>query len=376
MRELSKEDILDILKGCVILGTGGGGSIHEGIKLIEESESLGKKFFLVDINDVPDDAIIFTPYALGSITKTPKDELIQYQGLLESDEKPILKAVSRMEKYLDKEMHAAIACETGGFSTAIALYVAAMKGAYFLDADLAGRAVPKVQNSTYYINDLPVGPIIVANKFGEITIFENVIDDQRAENLLRSLSQVSNNFLAVVDHAFKMNKIRNAVIPGTISKALKLGRIYRLAKAKGIGKDLPQILAKAGDGIVVFKGFIRHFNWETSKGFTHGQFIANGTGTNENEELKIWFKNENLMSWLNNEPFVTLPDLICIFDSDINEPITNPNYRKNMNIVVVVYPAPVQFTSEKGLKAFGPKSFGFDVEYTPAIGRLKSLDIF
>jgi len=371
MKELSKRDILDILNGSVILGTGGGGSMDKGVKLIEQAESLDKKFYLVAIEEVLDDSMIFTPYGLGSISETPNEELVKYEGLQISDEEPILVAVTRMEKYIDKKMYASIACETGGFNTALSLYVAAMKDGFFLDADLAGRAVPEVQNSTYYIHNLPASPIVVTNEFGEIAIYENIKDDQRSEVLLRALSKVSNNYLAVVDHALDMKKLRHAIIPGTISKALDLGRIYRLAKKEG--GNVPQKLAKAAGGIVVFKGTISSFEWKTFEGFTQGHFIAKGKAGNERGKLKVWFKNENLMSWFNDEVFITLPDLICIFDSETNEPVTNPNYRNGMNIVIIAYPAPLEFTTKRGLEAFGPKSFGFNIEYVPAIGRVQSL---
>ena len=35
MRVLTREELLDILWGCTILGTGGGGSLAEGIKQID-----------------------------------------------------------------------------------------------------------------------------------------------------------------------------------------------------------------------------------------------------------------------------------------------------------------------------------------------------
>ena len=37
MRELNREDLMNILLGCTILGTGGGGSLEEGISNIDEA---------------------------------------------------------------------------------------------------------------------------------------------------------------------------------------------------------------------------------------------------------------------------------------------------------------------------------------------------
>ena len=50
MKTLSRQDLYDILYGCTILGTGGGGSLQKGLELIEEALSKGKQFRLVDFS--------------------------------------------------------------------------------------------------------------------------------------------------------------------------------------------------------------------------------------------------------------------------------------------------------------------------------------
>ncbi|MCG4586377.1 DUF917 domain-containing protein, partial [Anaerosalibacter bizertensis] len=85
----------------------------------------------------------------------------------------------------------------------------------------------------------------------------------------------------------------------------------------------------------------------------------------EENKYKIWFKNENIISWKNDEIFVTVPDLICILDKETGMPITNPNFEKGMNIVAIGLPASEEWRTEKGLMTLGPKHFNYDVEYVP-----------
>ncbi len=369
MKILTKQDMNDMLMGCTILGTGGGGEISEGLELINEAIALNKEFIMIGVDEVPDEAIIVTPYYLGAISEIPEGEIMRYKGLPKSAEEPILKAVNRIEEYIGKKIFGTIACETGGSNTAVPMYVAAMKNGYILDADIAGRAVPEVTNSTYYINGLPASPIVASNEFGEVAIFENIKDDARAEDILRALAMVSKNDVAAVDHALEMKILKNSIISGTLTKALNLGIRYREAKAAKA--NVAYEIAKAAGGVVAFVGVIDDFIWQTIDGFTIGSFTANGNQNSSGDYLKVWFKNENLMSWINEEVFVSLPDLICVIDTDTNEPITNPNYKKNMNIAVVIYPAPEVFKTIKGLEAFGPRRFGFDIDYLPAIGRVR-----
>lgn len=369
MRKLDRQDLYDILYGCTILGTGGGGELDEGIRLIDEALSLDKEFVLADVDEISDGALVCTPYMLGSISPLPEEEEKKYERLPRIKEQPILAAVRRMEEYIGDKFYGTISCELGGANTAVSFYVAAMEDGYIVDADIAGRAVPEITNSTYYINGLPVAPIALANEFGETSIYENVIDDKRAEDIVRSIAMVSRNSIAAVDHALEMKAVRHAVIKNAISYALEIGRRFRYAKENG--KDVAKEVAEAGDGFVGFRGKVKDYDWKTKSGFTFGNVFIDGTGEYEGNEFRIWFQNENLVSWLNGEVYVTLPDLICFLNTDTGEPVTNPNHEAGMNVAVVVLPAPEEFTTEKGLEAFGPKHFGFDFEYKPAQDRFK-----
>ena len=44
-------------------------------------------------------------------------------------------------------------------------------------------------------------------------------------------------------------------------------------------------------------------------------------------------------------------------------PVTNPNCFKGQKLRVFALPAPELWKTQKGLELFGPKSFGFEVEY-------------
>ena len=66
MRTLNRDDLMNILYGCAILGTGGGGSLTEGIALIDEALAQGKAFRLASFDDLSPEDMIGTPY--GCVT--------------------------------------------------------------------------------------------------------------------------------------------------------------------------------------------------------------------------------------------------------------------------------------------------------------------
>ena len=362
MKKLSEEDLLDILHGAVILGAGGGGDLEEGKSLIREALAAGKVFNLVDINDVPDDALICTPYLLGAVSPIRAEEESLYHGLPRCDKHPILHAYDSFQKYLGRSFYATTACELGGSNTAVAFYCAAMNDHYILDADPAGRAVPEITHSTYYFAGLPASPIFAANEFGETFVLDNVKDDQRAESLVRALSLVSKNDIAAIDHALEMRVLRNALIPGTISRSLSLGRTWRKSLSN---TNTPAVVAEAGGGLVAFNGVASTVKYQTIDGFTKGSIEIEGRDFYSNKNFRVLVKNENLAGWINDEVCVTIPDLICLFDTDTGHPVANPDVYPGQSLTVVLLPAPVEFTSVKALSVFGPAYAGIDCDYQP-----------
>ena len=365
MKTLNRQDLEDILYGAAILGTGGGGELEEGFGYIDQALSLGKIFKLVSLQEAPDDGLVCTPYLLGAISPLSEEDERQYERLPRAEQPAILSAYERFQQYLGQRFYGTISCEMGGANTAVSFYAAVMNDQYIIDADLAGRAVPEITHSTYYINGLPVAPLVAANEFGETVILENIIDDLRAEVLVRALSKVSRNDIAAIDHALPISMVKNAVIPGAISTAMKLGQVWR--EAKESQDDVAEQVARSGGGFVAFRGEVTDGDWETKEGFTFGNVYIAGVQEHAGRRYKIYLKNENMVGWLDDQVHTTIPDLICLLDIDTYEPVTNPNYRCGQNVAVIVLPAPDAFTTEKGLQAFGPSYVGLNQPFKPAV---------
>ncbi|MDK2799956.1 MAG: uncharacterized protein PWQ70_1575 [Clostridiales bacterium] len=367
MQNLTKQDMYDILYGCTILGTGGGGKLEKGLALIDKAFNEGKKITLLDLHELPDDALVACPYYCGSISPTTPEQEEKYKGLPKIDEEPALRAFKVLEEYTGKKFYGAITTELGGSNSAVAFYVAAMLGIYIVDGDPAGRSVPELQHSTFYINEISITPMAVVNEFGDAVIVKNVVNDFRAEAVVRAIAVVSKNQVGVTDHLATGSELRNGVIPGAVTYALKIGRAYREAKEKNL--DVAEEIASAGKGYVVFKGLVDDLKWEDRDGFTIGETIIKGERKFAGSSYKIWFKNENIISWKDGVVDITVPDLICLIADETMEPVTNPDFKPGLRVSVIGLPAPKEWRTERGLEIFGPKSFGFDVAYQPIENR-------
>ena len=363
MKELGRQDLVEILYGCAILGTGGGGSLVDGIAMIDEALSQDKKFVLADFDELDPEALVGTPYGCGAISPLTEEERKKYERLPRAKENYFTLATKQAEEFMRKPMAAVISTELGGHNTATAFYVGAMTGKYIVDGDPAGRSVPALQHSTYYLHDVPMCPISVMNQFGEGAIFTSIVDDCRAEDLVRALAVVSQNNIAVVDHINTVANLKDTVIRGAITDAWKIGRAFLDAKASG--GALADAVIEAGAGKKMFAGTVTKSEFETRDGYTFGDTFIEGTGECAGHTLRIWYQNENIMSWLDGEIFVTVPDLVCVIDEDNREPQLNPYARVGEKVSVVALPAPAEWTTPRGLEVFGPKFFGYDIEYKP-----------
>ncbi len=351
MRVLDRQNIVDILEGCTILGTGGGGALNEGIRIIDSELEKGNEFKLLDFSEVKDDAYYTNPYLCGTIV--PKGQEVQLTG----DELP--EAVRALERYMEVDFHGIMSVEYGGGNTAMAMATAARLGKVTVDADAAGRAVPELQFSTYYIKEQPIAPFAISTIYGDSVIVEKVRDDARAEALSRFMAVGSGSLVAMTDHPIKGDKLKTSVIPNALSYAESVGKARRIAVENG---DNPiEAILKAANGKLLFEGTVNgKTNWRTEDGFTLGDVYLDNT--DKTSEARVWYKNENMIYEVDGEIVLTCPDLICILETETGFPITNPNCVEGMKMSVLAFPCHPIWREERALGILNPRFFGFDMD--------------
>ncbi|MCE1255107.1 MAG: DUF917 domain-containing protein, partial [Anaerolineae bacterium] len=299
----------------------------------------------------------------GSVSPATAELEAQYASLPRLSEPQPYLAYKALEEYFGEELYGVISTELGGGNTAEALYVAALLGKNIIDADPAGRSVPELIHSTFCIFNTPIYPLAVANAFGDVAIFPRVVNDERAETLVRALAVNSKNAIGVVDHPAQAKTMRNVVIKGAISNAAKIGRLYCEAREKD--QAASEYIVEHYGGYFLFRGEVSGFRYETEGGFTIGEISINGEDQYAGQSYRIWLKNENIISWRNGVVDVTVPDLICLFDDVQNSPVLNPFVHVGQKVSAIGLTAPAEWRLPRGLELFGPRHFGYDVDYVP-----------
>lgn len=362
MRQLYKEEIIDLLTGCTVLGTGGGDLVR-GIALMEDDFANNRPLMLMSVDEVPDDALIGTPYGCGASKTDETEGNERFRSLPHLKDSAAAYAFRRLEEYMGTKFTAVSTTELGGENTAEALHIACMLGLPVMDVDPAGRSVPELQHSTYFIKGLPICPAAVVTNFGESMILESACDDFRAEEIIKSIAVASDNEVGVVDHPISGKVYRDSVIPGAVTMAEKIGRIVREKRCEG-GRNVAKAIAEANGGRFLFQGTLVEAPWKMSGGFNIGNIVLEGIDDFAGQKYDIAFKNETMVAYKDGEAEVMVPDLICMTDGN-GEPLTIPNFREGMEIDVFALSAHEYWRTEKGISIFGPRAMGYDIEYKP-----------
>jgi uncharacterized protein len=370
-RLLNKTDISDLCVGTTVLGTGGGGSPELGLFILSRLLEMGKEVLLISVEEVPDDEVVVHPAMVGSIapSKDKTMDMEEYCSKIISNKGPLLTGLKTLEEALSEKVYATVPVELGGYNTPVAAILGALAGVPFVDGDTIGRAKPELMMQTYTVHNVPITPMVLTDMKGNAVLVRNVASFKDAEKIARAMAVVGGGTTAV-RCPVKGDVFKRTIIPGGVSKAIEIGRALREAEERR--KDPVQAVIRASGGIEFFRGTVKKFEWEDRDGFLWGTITVEGEDRYKKHELKVWLKNENLLSWLDGKPYVLTPDLICILDAKTGRPITNSNMKEGRKVVVFGIPCHPFWRTNEAIGLVSPKHFDFDIPYTPMEEVLKA----
>src|SRR5215217_1947156 len=367
---LAMSDLPDLARGAAFLGTGGGGNPYIGRLMVERAmRETGRELELLALDDLPDDALIIPTAMMGAPTciveKLP-------QGL------EAAASLRRLEQHLGKTAYATMPIEAGGVNSMIPLVVALRLGIPVVDGDGMGRAFPELFHETFHIYGVPGTPMVVTNDHNDQTVIETH-DNYMMEWLARGITIRMGGVAYIAEYAMDGATAKRTSVAGTIGIGLKIGRAIRYAREQHLDPfaHLIQILAGTSysPAMVIFTGKIVEVFRRTSEGFAKGTVhileleASNGA---EPELLEIEFQNENLIARVNGRVRAVVPDLLCILDSETAEPITTEELRYGQRVKVMAVSVPPIMRTPAALRVWGPRHFGFDIDYAPMEGAVAS----
>lgn len=356
---VTTEHLEQLAIGTGILGTGGGGNPYLGKLIARTFLEEGRSIEVVNLGEVPDDALVCCVGGMGSPT-------ISVERLIRADE--ALNALRALEAHLGRTFTHLIPSEIGGSNSTIPMVVAAQAGIPVIDGDGMGRAFPELQMKTFMMAGYAPSPAGFANYHGETMVLNNIRDAQTLERYARVVAIQMGGRAGYAFPPMRGDQVKAAAIPGTLSLAIRLGAAVREARASH-ASPIDAICAATG-GQTLFSGKVSDVRREMTGGFARGVVTIEGLSVDSGTTVRVDFQNENLIArTTDGRVLAVVPDLICLVDADSGEPLTTEVVRYGLRTTVIGIPAPEALRTPVGLDTVGPAAFGYnDVTYLPLPG--------
>jgi DUF917 family protein len=365
-QRLTIADLPDLARGAAFLGTGGGGNPYVGRLMVESAmRDAGHDLELLDLAEVPDDALVIPTAMMGAPTciveKLPRGT-------------EAAASLRLLEERLGKKAFATMPIEAGGVNSMIPLVVALRLGIPVIDADGMGRAFPELQHETFNVYGVSGTPMAITNDHHDQTIIDTH-DNEMMEWLARGVTIRMGGVAYIAEYPMDGATAKRVSIAGTIGVGLKIGRAIRYAREhhRDPFEHLLETLAETEyfPAKIIFSGKVVEVFRRTAEGFAKGTVRIrelDGDAGEDSPLLEIDFQNENLIARVDGEILSVVPDLICILDSETAEPITTEELRYGQRVKVMAVTVPPIMRTPEALKVWGPRTFGFDVDYVPMAG--------
>jgi uncharacterized protein len=359
----TRTDVDDFLRGANFMSASGGGDpVAERAQLYADLDA-GRAIGWTPLAELPSAGITFSACYSGSIAPEsfddPEERALALGGGRVHD-LPFVEAVRLLEEVLEVQCAGLVSIELGGINAGAILSAAARLGLPLVDGDYAGRAIPELHATSPHVHGARVLPFACVDHFGNQVIIRAAASNAWAERIGKHLALSSLGLIACAFAPIAVAEVGEIYVPNTMSECLALGRAIREARERG--DDPVAAAAQTLGGWVLFRGTVVGRDWANT-GYMDGTHELEGSGEFAGRRLRVWFRNENHVSWLDDQPWVASPDLIEFCDPSSGEPLVNTYLELGQEIAVVGRRRRDQFDSAGGLAALGPRHFGFDLEF-------------
>ena len=358
MTQLTADMLADLSAGAAFLATGGGGDPHltylsacEGLKAYGPATMIAPE-------DLDDDALVVALGAVGA----PTTSLELLPSIDESI--AVLEAYKRLT---GRKVDAVVSFEIGGGNSLIPIVAAAANNIPVIDGDGMGRALPEATMMTYAIAGIAPTPAVALDYSGHTELIEAETTEEY-EQIIRAFSMQRGGMALSAEFQMTGRQMKDCIVPNTVSLSIELGKILRsrAGTADQMAAQIEQVFAPSIYGAFrqLFTGIVSDMSTCVVGGYDVGK--AEIAPLIEDEPaLTIDIKNEYLTAKLDGKLLASVPDLICILDSETAEPINAERLRYGQRVSVFAVGCPAHYRTEAALNVVAPRGFGFDFDYVP-----------
>lgn len=331
------EDIEDLSVGSAILGSGGGGNPTCAKWMLRHQIQRYGPIEIRSLDTLSEKDWVAPLGLMGAPLVCMEKMLTEHE--LES----VLDAI---QERTGRCLTALMVGEIGGANAFTPLLIAGKRGLPVLDADLLGRAFPKLEMNSASLHGLPVAPIWIADALGN-SVYIQGDDPKRLEEIARHVAVSFGSSCAFSFAVGDGRYVQRHAIAGTLSYALELGRAVR-------GAQDPFKALEALGGRFLACGIISDIDSTVQNGFLQGRAsitAQDGSG------MHLLYQNEYLFAQQGSRCLGATPDLLVLLDENSGLPIMSETLRFGLQVRLFLFPSPPVWKSPQGLELVGPKAF-------------------
>ncbi len=349
-RLLDPASLRALARGCAILGAGGGGDPYTGLlQSLQATEDYGP-VPLVDLDELPDDALIMPCGGIGAPT-------VSIEKIGNGDEGARLR--QHLEYMTGRRVAALMSAEIGGSNGLLPISWAARMGLPIVDADGMGRAFPEIPQVTMHLAGISPSPAIMTDERGNLIVFRT-ISGHWMERLERAAAVEFGGAASSTEYTLTVAEARGATVRNSVSLAIRIGEALSSAQ----GNPVAALISELG-AFRLITGKVSDVERRTTKGFVRGSVLIEGLGDDTRRLIRLELQNENLVALERGRVLASVPDLISVLDSETADAIVTERVRYGQRVTVIAFGCDPIWRSDAGLAVAGPRAFGYDFDYLP-----------
>jgi DUF917 family protein len=305
---------------------------------------------LVDLDELPDDALIMPCGGIGAPTVT-------IEKFENGDEGARLR--ENLEFMTGRRVAALMAAEIGAGNGVLPVTWAARLGLPVVDADGMGRSFPEVPQVTMNLAGISPCPAVMTDERGNLVVFRTISGDW-AERLERAAAVEFGGAASSTEFSLTAAQARGATVRNSVSKAIRIGEAIGAAA----GSPVTALIAEI-DAFRLVTGKVLDVERRTTSGFVRGSVVVEGLGEEAGRLIRLEFQNENLVALERGRVLASVPDLITVLDSETADAILTETIRYGQRVTVIAFACDPVWRTERGIAVAGPRAFDYEFDYLP-----------
>jgi uncharacterized protein len=338
-------DVPSLVRGVGLLGSGGGGDAALFAYVLRSR-----------LQEAPLE--VRPPGGLGNASVVPVGVIgatrVFGEKLPEGTE--FARAVEALARWTGAHPSAVMNLEVGGLNGLSGLVAARDLGLPFVDADLMGRAMPRLDQLTWAACGQAVTPCALRGPGGP-TLLVDGAGPATLERTARAMIAETGGWAVLALPPLPASLIAQRCVVGGLARAAGLGHVALTCPP---GTDPAGVAAALGGRLLATGRVLEVDRHGIQGGFGRGSVTV--VDATESAVVRLEAENEYLLALRDGQPVATCPDLICVVDRRTGSPLAVDDVRLGDEVSVLVLPGPGWWQEHGELARVGPGAFGIDAE--------------